>query len=485
MLSASQIDHFKTKGWVAVDLYTPDEAATVQECLERNGLIIEETGGQQVMTFYNNVLGLETPRDLHLFHEPLKEMFRKPALVEKLCAIAGPDLLLWYTNVFCKMPGQGIIKWHQAIEYYTSSDIDFDKKTLIYDPDDQQLNLTVWVALDHVDEENGCMRFANGSQARAFEIIPSAAPASEGIFAGISAHKTVWQRGQSYSIGYAFDENEWEVEDVPLTAGQAIIFTERTMHCSYPNNSDRRRLGIIGRYVRPSTLIYPGRLKSEWIDENNHDIRRHFNVLVAGEDRHGKNVVRDHHDLDAVETAFHEAYNLLRCGHVAVPEDHTKLEVMALLRQVFDGDNTESQPNPILHPRQFVEWQAWQQLHGISRADAMARFAKRLAGLPLATGGAKPPAGRPTAGGARRGADSAQIRSWLVAYVADALEMPAGDIDVGVPVERYGLSSSDTVGLMGDMGDWLGIDLDPMLAYDYPTIALLAQHLEGVAAKAT
>ncbi len=477
MLSPSQIEHFRKKGWVVVDLFTPEQIADVRNCLESNALMIEEVGGQKVMTFYNNVLGLDTPRDLHLFHEPIMKMFRNAGLAEKLRAVAGPDLLLWYTNVFCKMPGQGVIKWHQAVEYYTSSDIDYENKTLVYDEVDEQLNLTVWVAIDPADKENGCMRFANGSQHRTFDIIPSATPASEGVFAGISAHKTVWQRNKQYSIGYDFDENDWEVEDVPVKSGQAIVFTERTMHCSYPNNSNRRRLGIIGRYVRPSTLVYPGRLKGAWIDENGHNVKRHFNVLVSGEDRYGRNVIRDHHDLDETELAFQHAYNRLRLGQVRVPENETQFEIEALQQQVLAGDNTERQPNPVLHPRKFIQWQAWQQLRGTEPAAAMKRYCELVDAL-----AARKPGEVVTEEFRkvrRDGADRSAIEDWLTAYIAEALDMPQNEIERDVPVNRYGLSSSDTLRLMGDLGEWLNEDLDPTLAYDYPTIASLAGYLES------
>lgn len=479
MLSVSQVEHFRKKGWVLVDLFSPDEVARLRDCLESNSVLIEEAGGQKVMTFYNNVLGLETPRDLHLFHEPIKEMFSKSTLTEKLCAIAGPDLLLWYTNVFCKMPGQGTIKWHQAVEYYTSSDIDFENKTLIYDEADDQLNLTVWVAIDAADRENGCMRFANGSQARTFDIIPGATPAHEGVFAGISAHKTVWQRDHEYSIGYAFDETEWEVEDVPVASGQAIIFTERTMHCSYPNASDRRRLGIIGRYVRPSTTVYPGRLKGAYIDENAHDIRRHFTVLVAGEDRYGRNVVRDHHDLDDTEVAYQQAFNALRLGRVAIPEDERQFEIAALQQQVERGDNDEPQPNPVLHPRKFIQWQASQQLRGTDRHAAMRRFCVLVDGLPLAT--AADGAAKPARDGAGERPDRARIEAWITAYLSEVLSVPEQEIEPDVPVNRYGLSSADTLRLVGDLGEWLGRDLDPIVAYDHPTVAGLAAHLAAAA----
>ncbi len=476
MLSAEQLEHFNTKGWVKVDLFSPAEVAVIQECLETNGRLIEEADGQQVMTFFNNVLGLETPRDLHLYHEPLKAMFRKPELIDKLNQMVGPDLLLWYTNVFCKMPGQGVIKWHQAIEHYSSSDIDFSKKTLVY-PDDEErhVNLTVWVAIDNVDKENGCMRFANGSQSTAFDIIPSAAPAAEGIFAGISAHKTIWQRNQQYSFAYAFNENDWEVEDVPVRAGQAIIFTERTMHCSYPNHSTRRRLGIIGRYVGPDVLVYPGRQTQEWIDENGHDVRRHYNVLVSGEDRFKRNVVRDNHDLDADEVAFHDLYNAFRLGRITLPENEIGLELSALEQQILYGDNMEPQPNPVLHPRRFVQWQAWQQLRGTERGAAMRRFHALASQLPArGAGGA---AHVVQVRGAARAADREAIQAWIVAYLAEALGRPAEEIDIEVPIVDYGLSSVEIVRMTGDLSDWLSRDLAPTLGYDYPTVAALAGHL--------
>jgi len=483
MLTPEQLEHFNIKGWVRVDLYTPAEIASIRDCLENNGQLIEEANGQRVMTFFNHVLGLETPRDLHLYHAPLKAMFRKPELVKRLCQIAGPDLLLWYTNVFCKMPGQGIIKWHQAIEYYTSSDIDFSKKTLVYPAEGERVNLTVWVAIDPVDKENGCMRFANGSQATSFEIIPGASPASEGIFSGISAHKTVWQRDRKYSMAYAFDEAQWEIEDVPLSPGQAIIFTERTMHASYPNISSRRRLGIIGRYVSPDVLIYPGRLKGEWIDENGHDVRRHFNVLVAGEDRFGKNVVRDDHDLDAGEIAFHKVYSTFRLGGAVLPENQTGLELRALEQQILNGDNREPQPNPILHPRRFIEWQAWKQLCGIDRDAAMRRFCELAAALPVREAGSG--SGTAPGVGALAGpdgtADRTAIQSWLVSYVAEALGKLPEDIDAGAPIVSHGLSSLEIVRLTGDLGDWLSRDLHPTVGFDFPTIEALAGHLASVA----
>ncbi len=70
-----------------------------------------------------------------------------------------------------------------------------------------------------------------------------------------------------------------------------------------------------------------------------------------------------------------------------------------------------------------------------------------------------------------------EIRTWLVRYVATLFERKESGIDVSVPFERFGLDSSATVGMTGDLEEWLGFELDPTLPYDYPTIDSLSRHL--------
>ncbi|MBW4455972.1 MAG: acyl-CoA-binding protein [Nostoc indistinguendum CM1-VF10] len=478
MFAQTQIKHFQEKGWVGpVDIFSSTEITAVKECLEANSRTIEEADGQQVITFYNNVINLETPRDHHLFHKPIAELFKHSKLIQHLNQIAGENLLLWYTNVFCKMPGQGEIKWHQAKEFYTSSDIDFEKKTLVYSQDENPLNLTVWVALEDADLENGCMRFANGSHKQIFKILKGSVPASEGVFAGISAHKTVWQKEQQYSLSYEFEENDWEIELVPVKAGQAIIFTESTMHSSLPNLSQRRRLAIIGRYVRPSTQVYPYRWKGDFIDENAHNIKRHFCILVSGRDDYGHNVVRDWNDLDETEVEFQIMSNLVRFGHVNIPEGKLQLEIYGLDKQALEGDCQDQEPNPILHPRKYIQWQAWNQYKGLSSTEAMKRYSQLVAILPRKETQASTYNKTNTRKIDQELPTAADIQAWLISYLAELLEITPDNIEVKIPFERYGLSSLEGTGLIGDLGDWLGYNIVPTLLYEYPTIEALAQHL--------
>lgn len=69
------------------------------------------------------------------------------------------------------------------------------------------------------------------------------------------------------------------------------------------------------------------------------------------------------------------------------------------------------------------------------------------------------------------------ISSWLVAKLAKQLSLNAKTIDVSEPLTRYGLDSIDAVTLVGDMEDWLGLELPSTLLWDYPTIQKTAQYL--------
>jgi acyl carrier protein len=70
----------------------------------------------------------------------------------------------------------------------------------------------------------------------------------------------------------------------------------------------------------------------------------------------------------------------------------------------------------------------------------------------------------------------AVIQRWLITRVA-ALTEGCDDIDITQPFSAYALDSVGTVGLTGELQDWLGIKLAPTLIWDYPSIELLARHL--------
>jgi acyl carrier protein len=74
--------------------------------------------------------------------------------------------------------------------------------------------------------------------------------------------------------------------------------------------------------------------------------------------------------------------------------------------------------------------------------------------------------------------DSTQaIQTWLVQQLAKLLSLDAKSIGVTEPLTRYGLDSIDAVTLVGDLEDWLDVELPSTLFWDHPTIAKAAQYI--------
>jgi acyl carrier protein len=76
-------------------------------------------------------------------------------------------------------------------------------------------------------------------------------------------------------------------------------------------------------------------------------------------------------------------------------------------------------------------------------------------------------------------AAQAAIAQWLRDYLANLLEHGVDEFDDTLSFERMGLDSSAAVGMVGDLGDWLGHEIDASAAYDHPSIRALSSALAG------
>jgi acyl carrier protein len=73
--------------------------------------------------------------------------------------------------------------------------------------------------------------------------------------------------------------------------------------------------------------------------------------------------------------------------------------------------------------------------------------------------------------------DEAVIREWLIAKLANVVGIPITDVDPALCFVEYGLDSMQAVRLSGDLERWMGVELPPILLYDYPTVDELARYL--------
>src|SRR4030095_16147400 len=65
----------------------------------------------------------------------------------------------------------------------------------------------------------------------------------------------------------------------------------------------------------------------------------------------------------------------------------------------------------------------------------------------------------------------------MIARIAELLHVAPDTVDVRESFSNYGLSSLDVVSLSGDLEELLGRRLSPTLAYDFPNILTLSDHL--------
>lgn len=71
------------------------------------------------------------------------------------------------------------------------------------------------------------------------------------------------------------------------------------------------------------------------------------------------------------------------------------------------------------------------------------------------------------------------IESWLVAKLAEQLDLDPREISADETFDSYGIGSTEAVIISGDLEVWLDQQLSATLLWDYPSIAILAVYLAG------
>lgn len=281
------------------------------------------------------IYGRFSVRDWHLVFPPALQLYQHPAIVTPLRQLSGDDLILWRSKIFYKEPGAGEIGWHQEWGWFNGEEIGNDRPGLMpARTAGEWWNLTIWIALDDVSPENGALQFVRASQRTRYPIamvpiVESAFfqdpfvghPTTDEIIArardnklvldvetsamfdgmdphrmrrdDVIAHAMKWLRSAKAAVTLPFEAAPDRIVTLRMKKGEFVIFTERTMHGSLPNTTARSRVAISARVTNSDTLVYPGRLRGEFIDGSNLDIRGHRCVLLSGRKLHPANVYSD------------------------------------------------------------------------------------------------------------------------------------------------------------------------------------------------
>lgn len=162
----------------------------------------------------------------------LAELGRTPAILDAVESIIGPDIMLWSCELFIKEAhSASIVTWHQDLTYWGMGGTD--------------LQTSAWVALTEATADNGAMRFLPGSHK--LDIVPH-----EDTF----DMDNLLSRGQEVAV--EVNEDNAVLDD--LGAGEMSLHHGKLFHASGPNVTDRRRIGMVMRYISPELArAAPGR----------------------------------------------------------------------------------------------------------------------------------------------------------------------------------------------------------------------------------
>ncbi|MEQ8847823.1 phytanoyl-CoA dioxygenase family protein [Botrimarina sp.] len=256
-LSHEQLRSFYERGFVGpLDVFTPEQMRD----FKRDLLAIEDS--------VSRTYGFVTPRDRHFEMPRLWYYMNSPAVTDRIAQLLGPDLLCWRSQVFYKGPGSPAIQWHQASTFMVE---DYQDPALFPADRNELFQITAWIAVDDSTTENGCLRFAAGTHDRIRTITFGG---KEGFY------------NAQFSLD--FDESKHEIVEVPCRAGQMILFTERCIHGSAPNRTDRHRLAFNLRAIPPSVAVYPGKKYYRSVyNGGKYQLDRWGVATLRGEDRFG------------------------------------------------------------------------------------------------------------------------------------------------------------------------------------------------------
>lgn len=213
-LSPEQISDYRKNGFLSgIQISGMDDSLHYRRLFDD----LEETEGREKAR-----IGLI---DRHFDVPFILELATNPRILDCVESLAGPNILLLATHFFCKYgPEEKFVAWHQDATYWGL---------------EPPCALTVWLAIDDSDHDNGCMRVIPGTH-----------------LGGIRLHGKAEMAGNLLSVNQESPVTETEeasAVDLVLRAGQVSIHDGSLIHGSLPNRSTRRRCGLTIRYV-PSSV---------------------------------------------------------------------------------------------------------------------------------------------------------------------------------------------------------------------------------------
>ncbi|QTL36854.1 phytanoyl-CoA dioxygenase family protein [Pseudoalteromonas viridis] len=211
MLTAEQVKFYHDNGYLVVEnILDQTEIANALQAIEE---LTQGEGAQQNFelepTDGNTIRRIWSPTKKH---DTFWQIASNEDLVDKIACLIGQRVQFHYSKMNMKGPKVGsVVEWHQDFAYYPHTNSDL---------------LTVLIALDGMQQENGCLKVIPGSHKH-----------------GLDSHYI-----GDYFRGKLQDIDEAQAVSLEVPAGGAIFLHCLTKHASAQNTSDKPRRTFLPAY---------------------------------------------------------------------------------------------------------------------------------------------------------------------------------------------------------------------------------------------
>jgi hypothetical protein len=169
----------------------------------------------------------------HLRDKRLFKFLLHDDVLDLVESIIGPNIGLWSSHFISKEPLVGRrTPWHEDSAYWKGRLSRYDKI------------VTIWLAIDRSNRENGCMAVMPGTHTNGFSTYEDVSE-EENIF-----NSRIKDIDESKAVFFELEPGEYSLHD------------SRIIHGAPPNKSPYRRCGYTMRYYSTEALVIP---------ENNQD----------------------------------------------------------------------------------------------------------------------------------------------------------------------------------------------------------------------
>ena len=163
--------------------------------------------------------------ETHVSQRWVYEIVSDPSVLDVVEQILGPDLLVWSSRWFSKLPGEKtFVSWHQDATYWG-----------LHPPN----VTTAWIALSESTRENGCMRVIPGTH------LDPLLPQNDTYHP-----ENALSRGQEIAVAV----DEARAVDIVLAPGEMSLHHIGIVHGSEVNTSGKPRIGLAVRYITPDVV---------------------------------------------------------------------------------------------------------------------------------------------------------------------------------------------------------------------------------------